>query len=202
VNGNSWGTAFHIETNDVLNDKNNGTATDTIADKVQQQAKALCLYPTISCNENEIIELHWYDSQFKHKPVDAVAIGDVMLVENDVNSTGESSTKDSQDIVEDKLTSKEEISGNAHQSSKIHQSDTSKVNSNQPSEKAIEEFDLNQYNTVEELETLGLDYLKTVLQREGIKCGGTLRERAERLFSLKGLSPNEYPAKLRVTKKK
>ncbi|GCB78532.1 hypothetical protein scyTo_0017751, partial [Scyliorhinus torazame] len=42
-------------------------------------------------------------------------------------------------------------------------------------------------NSVEELESLGLDRLKTELMMLGIKCGGTLQERAARLFSVKGL---------------
>ncbi|XP_072356318.1 splicing regulator SDE2 [Scyliorhinus torazame] len=42
-------------------------------------------------------------------------------------------------------------------------------------------------NSVEELESLGLDRLKTELMMLGLKCGGTLQERAARLFSVKGL---------------
>lgn len=46
-------------------------------------------------------------------------------------------------------------------------------------------IDLSKYNSSEELESLGLQILKEELQRLGILCGGTLKERAQRLFSLK-----------------
>ena len=35
----------------------------------------------------------------------------------------------------------------------------------------------------------------------GLKCGGTVEQRAERLFSVKGLKPKKYPAKLLAGKK-
>ncbi|CAH8832669.1 unnamed protein product [Trichobilharzia szidati] len=55
---------------------------------------------------------------------------------------------------------------------------------------------LNEMNTSESLEKFGLDVLKATLTARGLKCGGTLKERANRLFSVKGLSPEQYPVKL------
>ncbi|XP_059838708.1 splicing regulator SDE2 [Hypanus sabinus] len=48
--------------------------------------------------------------------------------------------------------------------------------------------DWRTFNSAEELECLGLDRLKSELMEMGLKCGGTLQERAARLFSVKGLS--------------
>ena len=45
-------------------------------------------------------------------------------------------------------------------------------------------LDLTQYQSVAELEALGLDVLKRELTGRGLKCGGTLGERAARLFLL------------------
>jgi len=59
-----------------------------------------------------------------------------------------------------------------------------------------ENLDLSVYNTVEELEQLGLDVLKTALMCRCLKCGGTLQQRAERLFSVKGLERDRIPAAL------
>ncbi|XP_016105881.1 protein SDE2 homolog isoform X3 [Sinocyclocheilus grahami] len=42
-----------------------------------------------------------------------------------------------------------------------------------------------------QLEALGLERLKKELMERGMKCGGTLQERAARLFSIKGLSPDQ-----------
>ncbi|VDM18434.1 unnamed protein product [Hydatigera taeniaeformis] len=47
-----------------------------------------------------------------------------------------------------------------------------------------------------ELESYGLEVLKQALSCRGLKCGGTLSERANRLFSVRGLDPSQYPAKI------
>lgn len=47
-------------------------------------------------------------------------------------------------------------------------------------------LDLSAFSSWEELASLGLDRLKSALMALGIKCGGTLEERAQRLFSTKG----------------
>lgn len=52
-------------------------------------------------------------------------------------------------------------------------------------------LDLSSLSCVDQLESLGLDVLKQELMSRGLKCGGTLSERASRLFSIRGLSPNQ-----------
>lgn len=48
-------------------------------------------------------------------------------------------------------------------------------------------LDLCAFGSWEELASLGLDRLKSALMALGAKCGGTLEERAQRLFSTKGV---------------
>ncbi|XP_023330503.1 splicing factor 3A subunit 3 [Eurytemora carolleeae] len=55
-------------------------------------------------------------------------------------------------------------------------------------------LDLSAFSTPEELSSLGLDRLKSGLLALGLKCGGTLQERAERLFMTKGRDVTELPA--------
>ena len=62
--------------------------------------------------------------------------------------------------------------------------------------------DLDSYNSVSELEALGLDHLKHALEARCLKCGGNLQERASRLFSVKGLAPEEYPKNIKAPVKK
>merc|ERR1712051_857503 len=52
-------------------------------------------------------------------------------------------------------------------------------------------LDLSAFSSPEELASLGLDRLKSALMALGLKCGGTLEERANRLFSTKGKSLND-----------
>lgn len=63
-----------------------------------------------------------------------------------------------------------------------------------PQEDSI--LDLNRFNSAEELESLGLNQLKLALSERGLKCGGTLKERAERLYSVKGLSNDQIDPSL------
>lgn len=55
------------------------------------------------------------------------------------------------------------------------------------------------YYAAEDLYALGMDRLKEALQALGMKCGGTLEQRAARLFSVKGKAPDEIDPKLKVT---
>ncbi|XP_064473083.1 splicing factor 3A subunit 3-like [Ornithodoros turicata] len=52
-------------------------------------------------------------------------------------------------------------------------------------------LDLSAFSSWEELASLGLDRLKSALMALGLKCGGTLEERAQRLFSTKGKQISE-----------
>eukprot|EP01035_Chromulina_nebulosa_P017415 gene17415-22965_t len=57
---------------------------------------------------------------------------------------------------------------------------------------------LEMFNSANELEALGIDRLKEALEAIGLKCGGTLKDRAERLWSVKGLKPEDIPEKLKA----
>lgn len=57
-------------------------------------------------------------------------------------------------------------------------------------------LDISAFSTWEELASLGLDRLKSALIALGLKCGGTLEDRAKRLFGTKGLSVDEIDKSL------
>jgi len=62
---------------------------------------------------------------------------------------------------------------------------------------SVELIDLNKYKNVEELESLmGLEKIKEQLQQRGLKSGGSLRDRATRLYSIKGKKESEIDPKL------
>mmetsp|Transcript_6383 Transcript_6383/g.18382 ORF Transcript_6383/g.18382 Transcript_6383/m.18382 type:complete len:504 (+) Transcript_6383:259-1770(+) len=54
-----------------------------------------------------------------------------------------------------------------------------------PAEAAAGKLDVDAFDSVEELETIGAQRLKEALEAEGLKAGGTLRQRAERLMLLR-----------------
>lgn len=57
---------------------------------------------------------------------------------------------------------------------------------------------LGMFNAPGELEALGMDRLKEALEALGLKCGGTLQDRANRLWSIRGKKPEDFPASLRA----
>jgi len=65
---------------------------------------------------------------------------------------------------------------------------------------AAEALDLSRFGSADELEALGLDRLKAALMFLGMKCGGSARDRAERLWSVQDLAVAEIPKKLLVKK--
>jgi len=62
-------------------------------------------------------------------------------------------------------------------------------------------FDLNKFSSAEELEVIGLEKLKAELMKLGLLCGGSLKERAQRLFSVKGKDLSTVDQKIRAKKK-
>ena len=57
-------------------------------------------------------------------------------------------------------------------------------------------INLEDFSNVEDLVAVGGDQLKYSLQSMGLKCGGTVTERAQRLFSTKGKSIEEIDPSL------
>ncbi|KAI6232661.1 Replication stress response regulator SDE2 [Aphelenchoides fujianensis] len=70
-----------------------------------------------------------------------------------------------------------------------------------PADQHFEPIDLQAIHSAADLHALGLLHLKHALEARGLKCGGTLEERAERLFSVRDLQPADYPKKLLAAKK-
>ncbi|KAK8482987.1 hypothetical protein V6N13_022013 [Hibiscus sabdariffa] len=61
-------------------------------------------------------------------------------------------------------------------------------------------LNFDDFNSSKEMEVLGLERLKSELQACGLKCGGTLQERAARLFLLKSTPLEKLPKKLLAKK--
>jgi len=61
-----------------------------------------------------------------------------------------------------------------------------------------EELPLSGFSGASELEALGLDRLKAALLFRGLKCGGSLAQRAERLWAVRGLTDAEIDPRLKA----
>lgn len=93
-------------------------------------------------------------------------------------------TESTDEITQNSTTGEEEVPQTQPQ--------RSPVESPSQIEKVVEgPLDLLSVSGVEELEVLGLERLKKELMDRGMKCGGTLQERAARLFSVRGQTPDQ-----------
>ncbi|OVA01959.1 Sde2 N-terminal domain [Macleaya cordata] len=61
-------------------------------------------------------------------------------------------------------------------------------------------LNFDDFNSAVEMEVLGMERLKVELHAHGLKCGGTLQERASRLFLLKTTPVDKLPKKLLAKK--
>ncbi|KAF6028779.1 SDE2 [Bugula neritina] len=93
----------------------------------------------------------------------------------------------------------ESNSGTSQQSA---QASSRTETSNTESESNDEPIDLELHTSAKQLEGYGLEHLKQDLMRRGLKCGGSLEQRALRLFSVKGLAPSEIDSSLFAKKRK
>lgn len=154
--------------------------------------KELLLVPAFSCNQGEILQLHTTRVDCKYFPGnDAVAVGELVMapvVGSTVLIEEREAPKAANALVKIAEPSPPLPANNGMQTAPPT---STKVIQPQP-------LDLNLYPSAKELEQLGLDRLKGALMAMQVKCGGTLAERAERLFSLKGLTRENYPARVRA----
>lgn len=168
-----------------LNGTDLGPAYESTPDRI--------LFPAASCNPKEILELRLYRSEMQFMPDSCNPVGELLATE-DVTFEQEVG-----DVVKQK---------NDDQDSKEAVKDENPPvvpqlgSPNQSTSESLEPINLDDFSSAKDLESVGLDRLKTALITLGVKCGGTLQQRAERLFSLKGLSPRDFPSKLLAKKKK
>jgi len=160
------------------------------------------MMPAFSCNKDEILELHFSRKECKFFPTKFTDKN--VIAVKDLVSTSKAIPSESRKIINDlkkhaveknisKLTEEElDPQMSAH--------DTTVTVLTLPEvQKSVEPqlLDLEQFKDTEELEKLGLDRLKSALLALNVKCGGNLSQRADRLFSLKGLEYKDYPKKVR-----
>lgn len=72
------------------------------------------------------------------------------------------------------------------------------ANASGATEKQRQPLRLGMFNAPQELEALGMDRLKEALEALLLKCGGTLQDRALRLWSVRGKKAEDFPANLRA----
>jgi Replication stress response SDE2 C-terminal/Silencing defective 2 N-terminal ubiquitin domain/SPRY domain len=148
----------------------------------QDGGKLPHVFPALSCNQGEILELCLHASAMKYQPAGTVTVGEALNCPVSSAEAGVSEPAEDAQLPE----SKSEAVASIPAATQIV---------------VPEALNLDGFASSQELEGLGLERLKSALMAVGLKCGGSLQERADRLFSIKGLDPTEYPTKI-VAKRK
>jgi ribosomal protein S20 len=189
VNGHDMGIAFE------------GVGGD---DENSQQP---LLVPAVSINPGEIVEFRLHRKDFQHFPEEsehsAAPVGEVLLEQVlSVSPQAEAAA------AAPSITASARASDTTGAVNGVPDQDTKSAAPTDTAEQPKLErekidqppIDLDEFDSAEALERLGLDRLKAALQARGLKCGGTARERATRLLAVKGLPPDQFPAKLLAKK--
>ena len=150
------------------------------------------LYPALSLNMNEVVDVNTGPSFWRPLSKGCVGVGD--LAKTDTNSN-DSNFKEAEKTEKTKSNACDEQVPEPKEPANKRLREQAKQNDGGTAE--TEPFDLNQVSSIEGVTSLGAERIKSILISMGIKCGGTLEDRANRLFSLRGLRRDEYPAKVR-----
>jgi Replication stress response SDE2 C-terminal len=160
--------------------------------------------------------LRLHEHEMKFLPKIATAVGENLLIQqsssselvdnNDTDNIYRKDNEDNNSSVDDIDRKPPAIAMNVGITSGAHVQTSSgsavqvKDSKDRNTENAVASdspMDLHQYNSASELEALGLQQLKAELIKFGLKCGGTLQERAARLYAIRDIiDPNDYPTKL------
>ena len=220
--GTSWRSndviSCHLDTNQNITYYHNGKSLG-LAFSFDNTCS---IFPAISLNEGEILDVNIGPNfQFKNNiSKDSIHLSDSLVTiqtehnpvsDDDQTKKGQSHTKEERETKNHAtaLHKKSTLSNNEHTESEEPKKKSDKdfkathgekVNNedNSTTLTTITIKDLDDFPTVDELKKLGLDTLKASLYQLGLKCGGSLEDRAARLFQIKGAtSIDDVPLKLR-----
>jgi Replication stress response SDE2 C-terminal/Silencing defective 2 N-terminal ubiquitin domain/SPRY domain len=194
VNGDDLGIAFEGVEGGIGDNKNNATPP-------QQPA---LLVPAVSINPEEVVEFRLHRKYFQYYPVsehNATPVGEMLLEQvlstEPVAGAAAPATSTAPAIAP---ATGAKIDVSDHDTKPAAATDSVEQQNVDGDNSTLAPIDLGDFGSIDSLELLGLDRLKAALQARGLKCGGTARERATRLFAVKGLASDQYPARL-VAKK-
>ncbi|KAL7522940.1 hypothetical protein ACHAWX_007676 [Stephanocyclus meneghinianus] len=175
-----------------------------VAFSVPSSSDDLCRYfPATSLNLGEVVDVHFMTDHAKEgcADVSSLTVGE-SDGSNDTNEVGLDFGSNHPETVDFEEGKKSPPTKKPREENVTTNSDPYKIDRPAESVKTCENadddvtFDLNSCKSIDELIAMDPTKLRNILLSMGVKCGGTPQERAERLFSLRGLKREEYPKKV------
>ncbi|GJX71221.1 Sde2 N-terminal domain-containing protein [Tanacetum coccineum] len=210
------------EKSDVTNNENrsdsnkepNGSLASVNGGKVEGESSVGCSSESASEEDKETVTEEQLGpiNDSNDKGVDVSVIHEESIVNNADDST---IPLEMEKLTKPKLSDSEEKQSEIPKSSNGQEVETTDVANSSDAKEVISEekvstksncpelekpLSFDEFNSAAEMEVLGMERLKSELQERGLKCGGTLQERAARLFLLKTTPLEMLPKKLLAKK--
>ena len=176
--GSTWkagdvvGCHYNLKTGDISYSLNGNDLGVAFTPSGKQHGRLL--FPGISCNGGEILELHIREEEMEYFPVSNKKMQYIPVHElvaasmTDGENAAEDSSKNEDADGDKKLDAKEAMVEEPKETELVY----SEERTEKPQDPVkVEPLDLSQYESVEALEMLGLDRLKGALMAIGVKCG-------------------------------
>lgn len=151
------------------------------------------VYMSLDAEKNTMNPMEKFSAEMVSNSAEIVAERDVNEVDGQPPSTSSLKEEDGPQLSSAVPECREPSESNAASSDKGATENSNGLDVSQP-------LNFDDYNSAAELEVLGMERLKSELQARGLKCGGTLQERAARLFLLKTTPVEKLPKKLLAKK--
>lgn len=151
------------------------------------------VYMSLDAEKNTMNPMEKFSAEMVSNSAEIVAERDVNEVDGQPPSTSSLKEEDGPQLSSAVPECREPSESNAASSDKGATENSNGLDVSQP-------LNFDDYNSAAELEVLGMERLKSELQVRGLKCGGTLQERAARLFLLKTTPVEKLPKKLLAKK--
>ena len=179
TNGKSGVLSFHLNGADlgVAFGKSCETLKSSVDELLSSGGR---LSPAISLEEGQSAAINIGQRPFKHnRYVSSVSVYSLLRTEE---------TSESEAVVDLKASSPKSV--------KESEVTVSEAKSSEVVDFNPVDLESTTISVVGDLEAIGAAHLKAELERRGLKAGGTLQERAARLFAVKGLQQSDIPKKL------
>ena len=177
---------FHHIFNDPEYFRARSEVADRVHEAVEQGIEVSSWEPT---GKRKSTEPESSSRRKRIKRMDTMSIG---VSDSESDSSEESNTDSRETGIKKEVFKAEEPISDANPTASTTQPEMpSKATISSTELQVFSAINLEEVDNVQQLQLLGLDHLKQELQRRGLKCGGTLCDRASRLFAVKGFTRDE-----------
>lgn len=181
----------------------NSSVKSSVAEGLLMHTKLKSIVEKQETKKKELLEKLTQDEELEVEALQPDEEFDGCFIDSLLHKRKRASSPPSQRVTPDgHLLSQAPATCTGEQEATSENSNTSLAsNTNTPAEN-IAIVDVESIGSLEELQSISMDLLKQELQRRGMLCGGTAKQRAERLWSVRGISFDQIDSSVKPGGKK